>query len=424
MQTKKCKARRRFSICVPLTLFLFMTAGGAFAGEAKLDENEEVQWVMGDLSALKTAAQTYYSDNDARDVPPLASILDYFEPLSLPPNAQTLYALKGDGQGWYVGYRAAGLKSETYALMQDNAKTLGLLGDNLRTPWRHGSGYFWALALTPTARAERDADTKVIVEKNSDAADAALLIFATATLISIITDRDCYYYHVPGYDWYWRSALVYRPVHYGRFFGHYGRPFPGPPRPLPRPPYRYRTSRAGWLSPTWRNHAPGPNLRQGGDPRLSPPRAGNLRPRDPHFRNGPPQQGRSDAQRPSEGRRPPQLRQPGSTGQGRPSEEVRRPTQQRRPDAPRPSEGQRPQRQPGQGGQGRPSEEVRRPPQQRRPDAPRPSEGQRPQRQPEQGGPSRGKPSQEARRPPQQRQPNAPRDRNPSGNAPPRERVQ
>jgi hypothetical protein len=253
-----------------------------------------------------------------------------------------------------------------------------------------------------------------------------MLILATATLISIVADRDCYYYYVPGHDWYWRSALVYRPVHYGRFFGHYGRPYPGPPRPFPQPRYRYRTPRAGWLSPTWRNsigHAPGrnprydnggPAYRRGADPRLAPPHTGRLRPRDPHFRNGPPQQ-----------RQP----EPGSAGGRGPSREVRCPPQQYRPDASRSPEVRRPpqQRQPGPGrqGGGGPSREVRRPPQQRQPGPGRQGGGgpsREVRRPPQQYRPDASR-SSEARRPPQQRPERGARDRNPSGNMPPKERT-
>jgi hypothetical protein len=88
-------------------------APAAFAAGVSLDENEEVQWVMGDLSALKTAAHTYYSENgQTGKAPSLSEVLQYFDEDSLPPNAASLYAVRSGVKGWYVGYRAAGLKGE------------------------------------------------------------------------------------------------------------------------------------------------------------------------------------------------------------------------------------------------------------------------------------------------------------------------
>jgi hypothetical protein len=262
--------------CLVCVIVLFVTTGVALAGDVRLDENEEIQQVIGDLAALRTAAQMYYSEYGDNRVPPLSSILEYFEPGSLPPNATLLYSLKGDGRGWYVGYRAAGLKDETYALLQDDAQALGLLGDSLRAPWRRGSRSFWARALDLTAE-----NTTAIIRK--DTGDA-ILVFTS--LIGIIANRgrDRCRYYVPGYDGYWRSVLVYRPAGYNRFFGrHY--------RPLPR--FKNRERHAPMI-----RHTPYPRSPR---PGANPPR----------FRSGerqPPNGGRPPRpQRPRPERRPPRI---------------------------------------------------------------------------------------------------------------------
>ena len=259
MQKKRrdlCHRMAGFLAALLLTVFFPVGEKMALAATEKLDDNEEVQWVMGDLSALKTAAQTYYSDNSNPNPPPVSEILDYFEPGSTPPNAVSLYALKGDRRGWYVGYLSMGLQNETYRLLQANAEVLGLLGDDLSSPWRHGNRYFWVetLALGSAAGASRRISaTTTVVEKGSDPADVAALVVATAALINIIADNDNdrYYYYVPGYNWYWNSGLVYRPVYYNRFFRYYYRPVP-PPYFYPVPRYRWKGQRVGWLAPSWR----------------------------------------------------------------------------------------------------------------------------------------------------------------------------
>lgn len=381
----------------------------AFAAATRLDEKEEIQWVMGDLSALKTAAQTYYSDANDSSVPPLASILDYFDPESLPPDASSLYALKGNERGWYVGYRTTGLKNETYSLLQDNAQTLGLLCDDLRTPWRQGSLYFWsealALSSNPAGRGGRAETSTTVVVKRSpadDIADVADLIYATASLIGVIDDvvHHRYYYYVPGQDWYWHSALVYRPAYYYRFFGSYWRPLGSRSRrAFPVPGYRYETSGAGRLHPLmWQNSMR--YTRQHYDPRhdsrsLGRPFPGQrrwterdplpvprmrLRPKEPRFRDARPRFG----DRPGNGdHRSPQFRRREGR-EGRPGNEDRRPSSAQRP----PEERRGEQRQPPriQRENRRPGNEDRRPPsvqrspqpQQNRPEVRRPSESRRP----------------------------------------------
>jgi hypothetical protein len=208
-------------LCLACTVVLFVTAGNAPAG-TRLDENEEVRWIMGDLSALRTAVQMYYTEHGDSRVPPLSSVLEYFEPGSLPPGAASLYALKEDDRGWYAGFKAAELKDETYALLEGDAQALGLLGDDLRTPWRRGSRHFWTQALNFSATA----GNTILIKKDNDTLAAALVF---ATLVGIVADRqDRYCYYIPGYDGYWRSALMYRPSYFARFFERHSRPFPRP----------------------------------------------------------------------------------------------------------------------------------------------------------------------------------------------------
>ncbi len=416
-----------------LAAMLSLTAGEAPAATEKLDENEEVQWVMGDLSALKTAAQTYYSDNDNPPLPPLSAVLNYFEPGSLAPNASALYALKADDRGWYVGYQSIGLKSETYRLLQANAEVLGLLGDDLRAPWRYGSRYFWAeaLVLSSTGRTNT-ANTTTVIKGDTGLADVTALVVATAALVSIIADNDNdrYYYYVPGYSWYWNSGLVYRPVYYNRFFRYYCRPLPGPPpRIYPRPYYRWRAPRAGWLDPNWRrsydyaqrrypphyddrrldNHYPDRRWRDGrGSVPPAPPGFGRLEPRPPKFRKDPPHMlppgdrrpDRDPRRRGDERRRSPRPRP-----DNRSSPEMRRPAQPpRRPGNPPAPDFRRPE-QPGRRSEHRDSPGRRRPsPPERRPGNRNAPEMRRPQ-QPPRAGNDGNRPN--IRPPSQQRRPDS-----------------
>ena len=238
-------------IILVLTMLFFTTEKCAFASVTRLDESTEVQWVMGDLSALKTAIQMYYNEHDGNTLPPLSGVLDYFEPGSVPQNAPILYSLKSNAQGWYVGYSVANLQPDTYRLLEENAQSLGLLCDDLRTPWRYGSHYFWSEAL---ALGSSPGNSPTVIRQKDASLDAARLIFATAALINVIADyrHNRYYYYVPGYDWYWHSALAYRPIYYDRFFYWYYRPFSSRPSYF-APRYRYRVPRAGWLGSSWRN---------------------------------------------------------------------------------------------------------------------------------------------------------------------------
>lgn len=269
---------------------LFCFGGGAAvasAADANLDQNEELQWVMGDLSALKTAAQTYYSDSKNKNVPALSDLLAYFDDQSLPPNAKTLYAVRGNSAGWYVGYNSSGLKADTYNLLQENANSLGLVGDDLSTPWKKGNTFIWSSALSLSASAssgssggsgggsstnsyttnnyttnnyttDSGSGSTTVVQNDDSAVNTAIGVAAvavgTAALLDIIDDHDGgnYYYNYPGTPWYWHSAIVYRPVYYDRFFDHYYRPLPPPPRPYPRPVYRYNVPHAGYIAPSYR----------------------------------------------------------------------------------------------------------------------------------------------------------------------------
>jgi hypothetical protein len=254
-------------------------AGRAAAAGVNLDENEEVQWVMGDLSALKTAAHLYYSDycgenGQKRNAPSLSEILRYFDDGSLPPNAASLYAVRGGVAGWYVGYRAAGLKDETYRLLHENANTLELVCDDLRSPWKRGSAYIWSLAL-PLGAYGAGAPKATI--RGSDAVGTAAVMIGTAILLNIIDDHrhGGYYYHYPRGPWYWKSALAYRHAYRDRFFGRSHRFLP-PPSPHRRPVFRpdadkkYPRPRPAEIAPP---HRSGPR----GNPRRDPRQNRNIR---------------------------------------------------------------------------------------------------------------------------------------------------
>jgi hypothetical protein len=379
MQTRERETRRRNwrmrrgALFISCAIFVLATASIALASDARLDENEEVQWVMGDLSALRTAAQTYYTDNGNQRVPPLSAILEYFEPGSLPSNAATLYALRGDGRGWYVGYETAGLKSETYALLQGDAQALELLGDDLRTPWRRGSRYFWTRALSLAT--ENTAGTTTIIKTGSDNS-AAALVFATLVGIVIDSRRERYCYYVPGHSGYWYSALLYRPVCRSRFFDRYYRPRPGPPPRFAAPRHRYGTPRVALT---------------GAPSRLPPPRGE----RDRRVRRVRPETpSRNGAPRPATGeRRPPSVQRPPQSP--RPSRPSSGNEEQRPPSVRRPS---RPERSPGAGSGGRSPN--------RSPSNRRPSSGGRPSQPPR----SKDRPPriEEERRPPNDQRPSRP----------------
>ncbi len=274
---------RIVAILSAAVFFCFGGGAAAYAADVNLDQNEEIQWVMGDLSALKTAAQTYYSDSKSKNVPALSDLLAYFDDQSLPPNAKTLYAIRGNSTGWYVGYNSGGLKANTYTLLQENANTLGLVGDDLSTPWRKGNTFIWSSALALSASAgsgsggvatnnyttnnyttnnyttdNGSSGSTTVVQNDNSAINTAIGVAAvavgTAALLDIIDDHDSnnYYYNYPGTPWYWHSAIVYRPVYYDRFFDHYYRPLPLPPRPYPRPVYRYNVPHAGYIAPSYR----------------------------------------------------------------------------------------------------------------------------------------------------------------------------
>ena len=228
---------------------MFWAKGGAVSYAAvALDQSEEVQSVMGDLSALKTAAQMYYSDNGSKSrVPPLSSILYYFDEGTLPPDASLLYAIKGDAVGWYVGYRAYGLLGETYRQLEENANSLSLVGDDLRSPWRRGSVYIWSSALTVSV----SSGTTVIRESNTadTAIGVAAVLVGVAAFLSIVNDsRSHCYYSYPGQPWRWRSSLAYRPAYRDRFYRRFSHPAPVRPAPSYRKPpelrpYHQRPSR-------------------------------------------------------------------------------------------------------------------------------------------------------------------------------------
>ncbi|MDR2174777.1 MAG: hypothetical protein LBO82_02420 [Synergistaceae bacterium] len=280
--------------------FCVLSAAAAFAAGASLDENEEVQWVMGDLSALKTAACAYYSENgESGRAPSLSEILRYFDENSLPPNAASLYSVRHGAAGWYVGYRAAGLKGETCRLLGENANTLELLCDDLRSPWRRGSAYIWSLAL-PLSVLGAGGPKTVIRSSAEDAVGTAAVMIGTAILLNIIDDHrhGGYYYRYPKAPWRWRSPLAYRSPYHDRFFG---RPHhrPLPPRPRPRPIFRHKVPRPRPVEiappphrgPSERDRdirRPGPRPRPQPQPQPKPPvfRPGGGR-RPESVRNGP-----------------------------------------------------------------------------------------------------------------------------------------
>jgi hypothetical protein len=280
-------------------LFCVLGAAAACAAGAGLDENEEIQWVMGDLSALKTAAHAYYSENgQSRKAPSLSEILRYFDEESLPPNAASLYAIRSGIAGWYVGYRAAGLKDETYGLLSKNANTLELVCDDLRSPWRRGSAYIWSLAL-PLGVFGNGAPSATIRggDAAGDAVGTAAVMIGTAILLNIIDDHrhGGYTYHYPRGPWYWRSPLAYRRPYRDRLFGraHGFAPLPPRRRPVVRPggsrPDRTAAPRIG--GPSRREHdvrrpeprRPGAGRRPEslrGAPRFKGPRPGGPRPEE------------------------------------------------------------------------------------------------------------------------------------------------
>jgi hypothetical protein len=252
---KRCSGWRRVGSAVILTgLFCVLGSAAAFAAGVSLDENEEIQWLMGDLSALKTAAHAYYSENgQSRKAPSLSEILRYFDEDSLPPDAASLYAIRSGVAGWYVGYRAAGLKDETCGLLSENANTLELVCDDLRSPWRLGSAYIWSLALPLGVSGAPSATIR-----GGDAAGTAAVMIGTAILLNIIDDHrhGGYTYHYPKGPWYWRSPLVYRRPYRDRLFGRLGRAH----RSAPLPPRRLPAIRPGGPRPG-REKAPAPRLR-------------------------------------------------------------------------------------------------------------------------------------------------------------------
>ena len=363
----------------------------SWAAAPNLDENDEIQWVMGDLSALKTAAQIYFSDsNENRTCPPLSSLLAYFDPESLPPDAATLYAVTCNRTGWFVGYLSDGLQDETYRLLEENAVVLGLLADDLSSPWRRGSRRFWtrALSLSENSRTSTSNVTNItnnhnttVIRNNDRGSDlgTAAAIIGTAALINIITDNNDtrYFFHVPGSPWFWRSSIVYRPVYYNRFVFNFYRPMPPRARPLPSPRYRHRGPRVGQVSPSFRNSVqevrrnPNPNRDLGRLDRRSVEQRFQDRNQPPRLRND---SQRPGGQRPPQGQRPQTPQRPG--GQ-RPPQQGQRPQTPQRPGGQRPPQGQRPQT-PQRPQTGRPSQ-GQRPQTPQRPGGQRPSQGQRPQ---------------------------------------------
>ena len=129
------KWKKQFAMLTVLTALFWMVEGTGPVAAASLDQNEEVQDVMGDLSALKTATQMYFSENPhSSRVPNLSSILHYFDESSIPRDASSRYAITGVDGGWYVGYRASGLRGGTLGQLEENSISLGLVGDDLRSP--------------------------------------------------------------------------------------------------------------------------------------------------------------------------------------------------------------------------------------------------------------------------------------------------
>ena len=235
------KRVRHIAALAALTVIFWAGLGAGLSVAAGLDQNEEIQNVVEDLAALKAATQAYYSDsgNNPR-LPTLSTILRYFDDDSLPPNASLLYRIKGGDGGWYVGYRADGLKSETYRQLEENANALGFVGDDLRSSWRRSSAYVWANALTfgpsssPTA----------IRESNNSLSGweaAAILLGAAAFIHYIRRDhrhhRD-HHYSPPPTRWQWRGSVpAHRPPPRLRHDPRPGRP--GAPRPpMKNPPAR------------------------------------------------------------------------------------------------------------------------------------------------------------------------------------------
>jgi hypothetical protein len=268
----------------------FCVLGGACAtreaaAAVSLDENEEIQWVMGDISALKTAVHAYYGENgQTANAPSLSEILRYFDDGSLPPNAASLYAVRNGAAGWYVGYRAAGLGEETYRLLHENANTLELVCDDLRSPWKRGSAYIWSLAL-PLRAFGAGAGAPRATIRGGDAIGTAAVMIGTAVLLNIIDDHrhGGYCYRYPKEPWRWRSALVYRHAYRDRFFG---RPHRSPPPPHHRPVFRPRSPRAAIAQPRSPHYNRGPSrrdydVRRPEPRRLEPRQKSGRRPESP-----------------------------------------------------------------------------------------------------------------------------------------------
>jgi len=232
------KWKKHFTALMVLTALFWMTESARIAAAAALDQNEEIQNVMGDLSALKTATQMYFSENaNSSRVPPLSSILHYFDESSVPPDASLLYSIRGDSGGWYVGYRSSGLRGVTHRQLEENAVSLGIVGDDLRSPWRHGSTFIWASALALGAPSGR----LVIRESRSNTPfEFAKILVGMAAIVNVVNDRHHVrhnYYSHPGQLWRWRSSLIYRPLYRDRFYTHFSRP-PAYQSVRPAPPVR------------------------------------------------------------------------------------------------------------------------------------------------------------------------------------------
>ena len=247
-----------------LFLMFLLTGSAEVAAAASLDQNEEIQNVMGDLSALTTAAQMHFSDNpNSSRVPPLSSILHYFDEQSIPPDASSLYAIRGDDLGWYVGYRALGLRSGTLRQLEENAFSLGLVGDDLHSPWRRGNTYIWTNALTLSPAPAPSGGLVIRDSRRSVTGfEVAAVLIGAAVFINAINDRHCHRHHFyshPGHSWRWRSTLVYRPSYRQRFYTRFSRP-PARSVPVLRPPI---------------HREPPPRLR--GNPRRSAPPAPPVR---------------------------------------------------------------------------------------------------------------------------------------------------
>jgi len=236
------------TITALIILLMFSITGSAgLANAASLDQNEEIQDVMGDLSALKTAAQMHFSDNPNHSrVPHLSSVLHYFDENSIPPDASSRYAISGDDRGWYVGYRVFGLRSGTLRQLEENAFSLGLVGDDLHSPWRRGNAYIWTNALTLSPPPPPSGGLVIRDSRRSITGfEVATVLIGAAVLINAINDRHCHRHHFyshPGHSWRWRSTLVYRPSYRQRFYTRFSRPPARPvpivrrPAPAPRPP--------------------------------------------------------------------------------------------------------------------------------------------------------------------------------------------